>query len=165
MAKRDGDLETFVKNHATVLESGLLAVPGLARGRSEPEARALRFSFGCFGIPFTASVERDGARGILRFDGFLGPMPYSIEAPLSRARIREVLSRARGAGTARLVVDDGHQLRIAGTARLRLPIRPKDILGETAAALAGLKCHIDALSECLPSADAERRRIGIARAS
>ncbi len=156
MAKLDGDLETFVKNHAAVLESGLLALPGLTRGRTEPDTRALRFSFGCFGIPFTASVERDGARGILRFDGFLGPMPYSIEAPRARARIRDVLTRARGAGTARLMVDGDHHLRITGTADLSLPVRPKDILGETAAAFASLKPHIDALSECLPAAEAER---------
>ncbi|MFN0042230.1 MAG: hypothetical protein ACKVSF_03330 [Alphaproteobacteria bacterium] len=165
MAKLDGELEILIKNHAAVLETGLLALPGLAQARTGSKAKTLRFSFGCFGIPFSASVERVGACGILRFDGFLGPMPYSIEAPRARARIREVLSRARDAGTARLMVDDDHQLRIAGTANLPLPVRPKDILGETTSALACLKCHIDALSECLPSADAERRRLESARTS
>ena len=149
-------LGAIAARHRSVIEDGVFGVPGITANPPGPPRAALAFTFGCMGIPFAGRIERTDRRARLSFDGLLGPMPYSIEAPRTRRMVREVLASARTCALARFVIDAEHQLRIVGSVTLGLPVRPADIVAETALGLTAMKPHLDRLSELLPAHERER---------
>ena len=156
MNQDQSHLGAVAVRHKCVIEDGVFGVPGISAHPLQPPRNALAFTFGCLGIPFAGRLERADGHAHLSFDGLLGPMPYSIEAPRTRRLVREVLASARACTSARFVLDAEHQLRIVGGVTLDLPVRPADIVAETALGLAAMKPHLDRLSELLPAHERER---------
>jgi hypothetical protein len=149
-------LDAVAARHKSVIEHGVFGLPGITAQPPGPPRTALDFTFGCLGIPFAGRLERAAGHARFSFDGLLGPMPYSIEAPRTRRMVRDVLTAARTCPAARFVVDAEHQLRLVGDVTLGLPVRPADIVAETALGLAAMKPHLDRLSALLPAHERER---------
>lgn len=155
MNQTHSHLEAVAARHRAVLDNGVFGTSGIESEPFAPARPALDFTFECVGIPFIGRVECVEGAAHFRFDGLLGPMPYSIEAPRTRRKVRAVLTEASSHASARLVIDPDNQIRVLGCATLKMPVRPADIVTEAVLGLAALKPHLDRLSILLPAHERE----------
>jgi hypothetical protein len=96
---------------------------GLARG-----AGVLTFRF-CFReVPFTASLERRAERPVLRLAGELGHLPYTIENPARRRRLRTALAAARQGSGLDWEITERNVIRASGEIEIGRPLTPPAIV-------------------------------------
>jgi hypothetical protein len=88
----------------------------------------LSFRF-CFQeVPFTATTERRGDRAVVQIAGDLGYLPYSIENPTRRRRLRKALAAVRHASGLRWEITPGNIIRASGEIDLGHPLTPTAVV-------------------------------------
>jgi hypothetical protein len=88
----------------------------------------LTFRF-CFKeVPFTARTERRQGQAVLSLTSDLGLLPFTIENPRRRRRLRKVLSAARRASGLSWEIAPDHHIRATGEIDLGLPLTPTAII-------------------------------------
>jgi hypothetical protein len=114
-----------------------------------PPARpsgVLRFRF-CFReVPFEARAERRLHRPILRLTGDLGTLPFSIENPARRRRLRKVLAAAELFSGLRWEVTPAQTIRASGEIDLGTALTPTAIIAGTATLLLQSRPYIDLIT-------------------
>ena len=96
---------------------------------------ALTFRF-CFReVPFSASTERRADRPVLRLAGDLGYLPYSIENPTRRRRLRKALSAVRHASGLRWEITGRNLIRASGEIDLGRTLTPTALVAGAATLL------------------------------
>jgi hypothetical protein len=95
----------------------------------------LTFRF-CFReVPFAASLERRAERPVLRLAGELGYLPYSIENPTRRRRLRTALAAVREGSGLRWEITEGNLIRASGEIDIGRPVTPTAIVAGAATLL------------------------------
>ena len=114
-----------------------------------PPARpsgVLRFRF-CFReVPFEARAERRQTRPILSLTGDLGTLPFSIENPARRRRLRKVLAAAKLFSGLRWEVTPAQTIRAKGEIDLGTALTPTAIIAGTATLLLQSRPYIDLIT-------------------
>ena len=114
-----------------------------------PPARpsgVLRFRF-CFReVPFEARAERRQNRPMLMLTGDLGTLPFSIESPARRRRLRKVLSAAGLFSGLRWEVTSAQTIRASGEIDLGTALTPTAIIAGTATLLLRSRPYIDLIT-------------------
>lgn len=114
-----------------------------------PPARpsgVLRFRF-CFReVPFEARAERRKNRPILSLRGDLGTLPFTIENPARRRRLRKVLAAAELFSGLRWEVTPEQTIRASGEIDLGTALTPTAIIAGTATLLLQSRPYIDLIT-------------------
>jgi hypothetical protein len=114
-----------------------------------PPARpsgVLRFRF-CFReVPFEARAERRKNRPILSLSGHLGTLPFTIENPARRRRLRKVLAAAELFSGLRWEVTPEQTIRASGEIDLGTALTPTAIIAGTATLLLQSRPYIDLIT-------------------
>jgi len=106
----------------------------------------LRFRF-CFReVPFEARAERRQDRPILSLTGDLGTLPFSIENPTRRRRLRKVLAAAELFSGLRWEVTPAQTIRANGEIDLGTALTPTAIIAGTATLLLQSRPYIDLIT-------------------
>ena len=114
-----------------------------------PPARpsgVLRFRF-CFReVPFEACAERRQNRPVLILTGELGTLPFSIESPARRRRLRKVLAAAGLFSGLRWEVTSAQTIRASGEIDLGAALTPTAIIAGTATLLLRSRPYIELMT-------------------
>ena len=114
-----------------------------------PPARpsgGLRFRF-CFReVPFEARAERRQNRPVLVLTGDLGTLPFSIESPARRRRLRKVLAAAGLFSGLRWEVTPAQTIRASGEIDLGTALTPTAIIAGTATLLLRSRPYIELIT-------------------
>jgi hypothetical protein len=103
----------------------------------------LTFRF-CFReVPFTASLERPAERPVLRLAGELGYLPYSIESPTRRRRLRTVLAVARQGSGLCWEITERNIIRTSGEIAIGRPLTPTAIVAGAATLLLRARPYLE----------------------
>jgi hypothetical protein len=150
----DADHAEAISGGSVVAAFGRLAGPieiDRVEGASAdlPPARpsgVLRFRF-CFReVPFEARAERGQNRPTLSLTGDLGTLPFSIENPARRRRLRKVLAAAELFSGLRWEVTPAQTIRATGEIDLGAALTPTAIIAGTASLLLQSRPYIELIT-------------------
>jgi hypothetical protein len=113
-----------------------------------PPARAsgvLRFHF-CFReVPFEARTERCQGRPVLSLTGDLGILPFTVENPVRRRRLRKALDAARRHSRLRWEITARHRIHVIGEIDLGAALTPTAVIAGAATLLLQGRPYLDLL--------------------
>lgn len=105
----------------------------------------VRFRFCFHEVPFEARTIRRDGRPLLLLTGDLGPLPFTIESPARRRRLRKVMAAAqRGSGLVWDVTQE-QRIRVTGETDLGASLTPTAMIAGAATLLLACRPYLDLL--------------------
>ncbi|OAB60381.1 hypothetical protein AY599_15885 [Leptolyngbya valderiana BDU 20041] len=132
------------------LELGSVELTEDGRVAPSPGERMLRFSFVYKGLPFRGEVAKAGT-GPLRLIGDFGKVPYTVERPDSRRRVRDLVLQGQADPKSRFRISRQQDIHLALEIGAPTPRTPVSIVAAVAAALLGAIPAIEAMAAALAS--------------